>query len=58
MGAYLGSILGCRFSFITLNVSCHSLACRVSAEKSADYPMGISLCVVAFTLFPLYLIFV
>ena len=32
------SILGCRFfSFITLNISCHSLpACRVSVEKSAD----------------------
>ena len=32
------------FPFITLNISCHSLlACRVSAEKSADSLMGVPL---------------
>ena len=32
------------FPFITLNISCHSLlACRVSAEKSADTLMGVPL---------------
>ena len=38
-------ILGCRFfSFITLNISCHSLlTCRVSVEKSADNLMGVPL---------------
>ena len=38
-------ILGCRFfPFITLNILCHSfLACRVSAEKSADILMGVPL---------------
>ena len=58
--------LGCRFfPFITLNVSCHSLlACRVSAEKSADNLMGIPLYVnfcfslAAFNIFSLNLIFV
>ena len=51
--------------FITLNISCHSLlACRVSAEKSADNLMGIPLYVVccfslvAFNIFSFYLIFV
>ena len=41
-------IPGCRFfSFITLNISCHSLlACRVSVEKSADNLMGVPLDVV------------
>ena len=57
--------LCCRFfPFITLNMSCHSLlACRVSAERSAAYLMGIPLCVIccfslaAFNIFSLYLIF-
>ena len=42
------SNLGCRFfSFITLSISCPSLlACRVSAEKSADNLMGIPLYVI------------
>ena len=51
--------------FITLNISCHFLlACRVSAEKSMDNLMGVSLYVVcwfsltAFNIFPLCLIFV
>ena len=44
------SILGCRFfPFRTLNISCHSLlACKVSAEKSADSLMGIPLCMTLF----------
>ena len=39
------SSLGCRFfSFITLNISCHSLlACRVSAKRSAVKHMSFSL---------------
>ena len=39
------SILGSGFcSFITLNVLCHSLlACKISAEKSADCLMGVPL---------------
>ena len=39
------SILGCIFFlFRALNLSCHSLlACKVSAEKSADSLMGIPL---------------
>ena len=65
MRAFLG-ILGCRFfPFITLDISCHSLlACRVSAEKSADNLMGAPLYViccfpiVAFNIFSLSLIFV
>ena len=59
------SNLGCRFfSFISLNMSCHSLlACRVSAERSAVNLTGIPLCViccfslVAFYMFSLYLTF-
>ena len=59
------SNLDCRFfPFITLNMSCFSLlACRVSAERSAVYLMGITLYViccsslVAFNIFSLYLIF-
>ena len=59
------NILGCRFfPFITLNILCHSLlACRVSAEKSADNLMGIPLYVicccslVGFYIFSLSLIF-
>ena len=37
------SILGCSFfSFITLNILCHSLlACRFSAEKLADNLLGL-----------------
>ena len=53
------------FSFITLSISCHSLlACRVSAEKSADNLMGIPLYVTfcfsfaVFNIFSLNLIFV
>ena len=52
------------FLFITLNISCHFLlACRVSAEKSADSLMGIHLYVIfcfslAFNTFSLYLIFI
>ena len=53
------------FPFITLNMSCHFLlACRVSAEKSAVYLMGVPLYVichfslVAFSNFSLSLIFV
>ena len=60
------NILGCRFfPFITLNIPCYSLlACRVSAEKSADNLMGIPLYViccfslVAFNIFFVSLIFV
>ena len=60
------STLGCKFfSFITLNISCHSLlACRVSVEKSADSLMDTRLYVichfslVAFNILPLSLIFV
>ena len=60
------SNLGCRFfPFITLNIFYHSLlACRVSAEKSADNLMGIHLYVIfcfslaAFNIFTLNLIFV
>ena len=54
-------LLGCRFSpFITLNILCHSLlACRISAEKSANSLMGVPLCVICFLLlllvFSLYL---
>ena len=59
------SNLGCRFfPFITLNMSSHYLlACRVSAERSAVYLMGIPLYVIcccslaAFNIFSLYLIF-
>ena len=59
------SNLDCRFfPFITLNISCHSiLYCRVSAERSAVYLMGIPLYVIccfylfAFNFFSLYLIF-
>ena len=59
------SNLGCRFfSFITLNMPCHSLlACRVSAERSAVNLMGIPLYVICwfslagFNIFSLYLIF-
>ena len=64
MRSLLGN-LGCKFfSFITLNMSCHSLlACRVSAERSAFNLMGIPLYVIccfslaAFNIFYLYLIF-
>ena len=44
--------LGCKlFSFITLSMSCHSrLAWRVSIERSAVILMGISLCVICFSL--------
>ena len=60
------SILACRFfPFITLNISCHFLlACRVSAEKSADSFMGVPLYVIccfsliAFNILSLSLIFV
>ena len=60
------SILSCRFFlFITLNISCHSLlACRASAEKSADSLMGVPLYVIcyfsiaAFNILSLFLIFV
>ena len=60
------SHLGCRlFSFITLNISCHSLlAWRVSIERSAVIFIGIPLCViccfslVAFNICSLCLIFV
>ena len=60
------SNLGCRFfPFISLNMSCHSLlACRVSAEKSADILMGVPLYVICcfslivFNIFSLSLIFV
>ena len=47
-------ILGCRlFSFITLNISYHSLlACRVSVEKSADNLIPCML----FVIFPLLLV--
>ena len=35
---------GCPFfSFSTLNISCHSLACRVSAERSTVNGMGFPL---------------
>ena len=59
------SNLGCKFFlFITLNMSCHSLlACRVSAERSALFFMGIPLNVIccfslaAFNSFCLQLIF-
>ena len=39
------ALLGCRFfPLITLNILCHSpLACRISAEKSADSFVGITL---------------
>ena len=65
MRSLLGN-LGCRFfSFITLSIPCHSLlACRVSAEKSADNLMGIPLCVIfcfslaAFNIFSLNLTFI
>ena len=56
------SIPGCWFSsFIPLNVLCHSLlACRVSAEKSADSIMRIGLyeesLVCLFVAFPLLLL--
>ena len=53
------------FSFITLNMSCHSLpAWRVSIERSAVILMGIPLCVIccfslaAFNIYSLCLIFV
>ena len=53
------------FLFITLNISCYSfLACRVSAEKSANTLMGVPLYViccfslVAFNILSLTLIFV
>ena len=60
------SILGYSFSsFINLNMLCHSLlACRISAEKSADNLMGAPLYIiccfslVAFNISPLSLIFV
>ena len=60
------SILGCRlFPFIALNITCHSvMACRVSAEKSGDNLMGVSLFVnycfflVAFNISSLSLTFV
>uniref|UniRef100_A0A8D1EJX6 Uncharacterized protein n=1 Tax=Sus scrofa TaxID=9823 RepID=A0A8D1EJX6_PIG len=44
------SNLGWRFfPFITLSISCHSLlACRVSAEKSADNLIGVPLYVICF----------
>ena len=44
------SILGCRFlPFITLNISWHSLlACRVSAENSADGLIGVPLYVICY----------
>ena len=65
MSSQLGN-LGCRFlSFTTLRISYHSLlACRVSAEKSAEYLMGIPLYVIfcfsraAFNVFSLNLSFV
>ena len=43
MRVQLGGVLGCGFfPFITLNIMCHSLlACRISAEKSADNLRGI-----------------
>ena len=46
------SNLSCRlFSFITLNMSCHSLlAWRVSIERSAVILMGIPLCICCFFL--------
>ena len=61
MIALLDSILCCRFfPFITLNISCYLfLAYSVSAEKSADNLMGVSLYVlccfslVAFDIFSL-----
>ena len=45
MRALPGSVLGCRFfPFITLNFLCHSLlACKVSAEGTAESFMGIPL---------------
>ena len=53
------------FLFITLNISCYSfLACRVSAEKSANTLMGVPLyaicyfSLVAFNILSLSLIFV
>ena len=56
------SILGCRFFlFITLYVLCQPLlTCRVSAEKSVDSLMGLSLYVIccfslALLIFSLYL---
>ena len=52
-------------SFITLNISCHSLlTCRFSTEKSVDSLMGVSLYVIccfslaAFNILSLSLIFV
>ena len=55
---------GCRFfPFITLSILCHSLlACRISAEKSADnliwVPLSVICCfpLVAFNIFSLFLI--
>ena len=67
MRVLLGRVfLGCKcFSFITLNISCHSLlVCRVSIEKSADSLMGVPLYIfchfflVAFNILSLSLIFV
>ena len=65
MKALPGRILGCRFfASITLNISCHSLlACRISAEKSANSLMGVPLYVIccsflhAFNILSLSLIF-
>ena len=53
MRAFLGRVIlvGVFFPFITLSISCHSLlACRVSAEKSADNLIGVPLCVFFFYL--------
>ena len=49
----------CRFfSFIPLNISCHSLlSCRVFAEKPTDYSMGIRLYVTFFFFFTAFNIF-
>ena len=59
MRASLGN-LGCRFfPFITLNILCHAiLACRVSAEKSADKLMGVPFYVVSFPLLLLIFFFI
>ena len=51
MRALLGkvSLVGGFFPFITLSISCHSLlACRVSAEKSANNLIGVPLYVTCF----------
>ena len=52
MRALLDSVLGCKyFLLISLSISCHSLlACRVSAEKSADSLMEFPCLSLAFPL--------